>query len=159
MKFQLKLTTQISLIIGLSAILVFNIFTVIRNKDPLNKYKLMASSISRGNSYYGRLRMWYYFAKLGDWQTAAKLEPELEQIDYLDYKINHQPEMIQKQIDTISTLKDKTINDYIELAKLYALKNDNTSAFNAIKAAHTIDPIRTDIEKLYFTFLPFAPQK
>jgi len=158
MKLQLKWIIQISLIIGLLAILVFNIFNAVKYKDPLNKYKLMGSSISRGDSYFGRLQMWYYFAKLGDWQTATKLEQKLEQIDYLDYKINHQPEMLQKQIDTITAFKDKTINDYIELAKLYAQKGDNKSAFDAIKKAYTLDPIRTDIEKLYFTFLPFSRQ-
>jgi hypothetical protein len=158
MKFQLKLIIQVSLIVGFLAIFVFNIFTVKKYQDPLNKYKLMVSSMSHGDSYYGRLQMWYYFAKLGDWSTAAKLEPNLEQVDYLDYKINHQPEMLQKQIDTIVTLKDKTINDYIELAQLYAQKGDNKAAFNAIKEAHTLDPIRTDIEKLYFTFLPFSHQ-
>jgi len=158
MKLQLKWITQISLVFGLLAIFVFNIFTVIRNKDPLNKYKLMASSFSRGDSYYGQLQMWYYFAKLGDWPSAAKLESNLEQIDYLDYKINHQPEMLQKQIDTISASKDKSINDYIELAKLYAQKGDNAAAFKAINEARTLDPIRTDIEKLYFIFLPFSRQ-
>jgi len=158
MKLRLKLITQISLIVGLLIILIFNIIFLKNNSDSLNKYKLMASSISRGDSYYGRLQMWYYFAKMGDWSTAAKLEPNLEQIDYLDYKINHQPEMLQKQIDTISALKDKTINDYIELAKLYTQKGNNQAAFSAIQKALALDPIRTDIEKLYFSFLPFSRQ-
>jgi hypothetical protein len=158
MKLQLKLITQISLIVGLLIILVFNIFSLKNNTDSLNKYKLMASSISRGDRYYGLLQMWYFLAKRGDWSTAQKIEVNLNTVDFIEFKTKHQPDMIRKQVEILYSLKDKNIDDYIHLAQLNAQLGDNKSAFEAIKNAHNIDPIRTDIEKLYFSFLPFSLQ-
>jgi len=153
MKTQSKLIIQISFALILFITLIINIRYLYYLSLPFNQYKILASSISKGDSYFGRLQMWNYLAQRGDWSTALKIEDNLDPADYLEYKTNHQPDMIKNKIKEINNNNLKNIDEYIKLSQLYSQIGDKKSAFESIKKAYDIDPIRTDIEKLYFTFL------
>ena len=55
------------------------------------------------------------------------------------------------------TQKNKSADDWMEIAVLFYHLGDKDKALEAIKSAHELDPIREDINKIYFT-LDSSPQ-
>ena len=109
------------------------------------------ASLNKGDSYSGRLNFWRLLVQNNDWLEASKLEANLNQTEISDYKFQNQPDQIKQRISLISQKSFKTPQDYIQLAKLYSLINQSNNSFEAIKIAHQLDPIRDDIDKLYYS--------
>lgn len=130
--------------ISLSSILIFFSFFSYFNQDIF--------SLSKGDNYYYKLRRWYFYVGNLNWQKASSLESELNLNDIAYYKSKYAPQSIIKRLDDLYRQNDFTIDDYLEIAKLEALMDNNKSAYSAIEKAYKLDPLRTDIEKIYFTF-------
>ncbi|OGL54084.1 hypothetical protein A3K55_02535 [Candidatus Shapirobacteria bacterium RBG_13_44_7] len=136
----------LALLILIGVNLYFRFFV----SGPLLQAKIYASSPSLGDRYYGTLQLWYLSAQSGDWDTADKLATRLNPVDLEFYRSHHAPaklKIIQNQL----TLKpDKTVEDWLELARVQLNLNKVSAAINSLSTAHLLDPIRNDIEKMYF---------
>jgi len=115
---------------------------------PANSRPLL--SFSRGDRYYSRLQLWFDLAKKNDWAAADKIEPLLDPVDIKIYKSQNRLEDIKSQIDAISLKQEKTVEDWLELAKLQAKIGDYDQAKQSLKQAQTIDPVRDDLKQFYF---------
>jgi len=109
-------------------------------------------SLSRGDRYYAKLRHWYDLVLQNKWSQASALESKLNIEDIKYYKNKYEPVSIKQRLTIFYQQKEFTIDDYLEIAKLEALLGNNDKAYSAIEKAYKIDPLRTDIEKIYFTF-------
>lgn len=109
-------------------------------------------SFSQGDKYFNRLNYWYELVKIGQWDKASKLENKLENDDIRYYKDKYLPSAVEKRLKEIYQIKKKTIDDWLEITQMETLLNHRKEAYQAIKEAYKIDPIRSDIEKIYFTF-------
>jgi len=109
-------------------------------------------SLSPGDRYFRRLNSWYELAKIGQWDKASKLEKKFENDDIRYYKEKYLPSAIEKRLKEKYLIKQKTIDDWLEITQMETLLNHPKEAYQAIKEAYKIDPIRSDVEKIYFTF-------
>ncbi|MDP4010060.1 MAG: hypothetical protein Q8P53_03715 [Candidatus Shapirobacteria bacterium] len=148
MKFKILKTT---VLLFLVLLLTVNIYFSIFKHDPILEAKKMMISLSAGDRYSGRLKLWYLLANKGDWGNAAKLESNLDSVDIANYKSLYQPEELKKRMDTLIQKPNKSVEDWMELAKLQLKFNQTEAADLSISQAHKLDPIREDIEKLYLS--------
>jgi hypothetical protein len=109
-------------------------------------------SLSSGDRYFRRLNRWYELVKIGQWDKASKLEKKFENDDIRYYKEKYLPSAIEKRLKEKYLIKQKTIDDWLEITQMETLLNHPKEAYQAIKEAYKIDPIRSDVEKIYFTF-------
>ena len=135
----------------LFAIIVFNFFVFYKNPDIFTKSKIQMASFNKGDSYSGRLNFWRLLVQNNDWLEASKLEDNLNQTETVDYKFQNQPDQIKQRISLINQKSSKTTEDYLQLAKLYSLINQPDNSFESIKIARQLDPIRDDIDRLYYS--------
>jgi len=135
----------------LFAIIVFNFFVFYKNPDIFTKNKIQIASFNKGDSYSGRLNFWRLLVQNNDWLEASKLEDNLNQTETVDYKFQNQPDQIKQRISLINQKSSKTTEDYLQLAKLYSLINQPDNSFESIKIARQLDPIRDDIDRLYYS--------
>ena len=149
MKLNIKIESFV--VVFLLIIIGLNIFSVIKNPDISTKNKIQMASLNKGDSYSGRLNFWRLLVQNNDWLEASKLEANLNQTEISDYKFQNQPDQIKQRISLISQKSFKTPQDYIQLAKLYSLINQSNNSFEAIKIAHQLDPVRDDIDRLYYS--------
>jgi len=119
--------------------------------DKYTQAKINFSSLVGSTSYLGRLDFWHLLVQNNDWQNASLLESGLNQEQVIDYKLAHQPQELQKKIDQIETTSNKTADDYIKLAQAQTLLGLNSQAVESIKKAHQLDPIRSDIDRLFYS--------
>lgn len=134
-------------------ILALNLYFVIRFPSPIIKAKLAMSSLSKGDQYFGRLSLWYIFAKQGDWVNATRLETGLDPSDTIVFKKSHQPSELKKVINQLVVKPDKTTEDWIELARIQSILGKNDDALESITRAKNLDPIRDDISQIYYQLL------
>ena len=106
-------------------------------------------SLSVGDRYYSHLNDWFFFARNNNWTDADKIEPSIDPIDIDFYKSIHHPDQIQQNIDRLLTKTDKTIEDWLELAKLQLRIGDKQLASQSLNQARQLDPIRDDINQFY----------
>lgn len=106
-------------------------------------------SLSAGDCYYRRLSDWFFFARNNDWVEADKIEPSLDPVDINFYKLAHHPDKIQQNIDNLLGKTNKTIEDWLELAKLQLKIGDKQLASQSLNQARQLDPIRDDINQFY----------
>lgn len=134
-------------------ILVFgiNLFFSFYITDNFSKYKKYFLSLSAGDKYYGYLSLWYYLASNGNWQEAEAIENKLDLIDIQTYKDTHHPEKIKEKLTQIESIKNKTIEDWMELFRISYSLGDLKKAKDALDQARQLDPIRDDISQLYFS--------
>lgn len=135
------------LIVGL------NLFAINYKPDIFTKTKKQLFSFNVGDSYSGRLNFWRLLVQNNDWTNAAKLELYLSSTEIKDYKFNYQPSELQKKVDFINSKKEKSVEDYIELSRLQLLLNQKQNSFEYIKKARQLDPVRDDVDRLYYSFL------
>jgi hypothetical protein len=145
MKFKLPI------ILILTILIVFNFYSSLTSPDKYTQSKIKFSSFIGSTNYLGRLDFWHLLVQNGDWDNAASLENKLNQNQVADYKLNHQPEQLQKKIAQSEINDQKNADDYIELAKNQSLLGLNQQAIDSIKKAHQLDPIRSDIDKLFYS--------
>lgn len=107
--------------------------------------------ISAGERYVARLNRWYSLAGLGKWAAANRVEKRLEQADTEWYKNRNKAEDLKIRLNELTVKSDKTADDWMEMASIQSrlLKTDEAKV--SVKKAHELDPIRSDIEKIYFS--------
>ena len=118
--------------------------------DPYSKNKLALFSLSKGNLYVARLNLWRLFIDNRQWDLADKQEKYLDPSDLVVYKAKYHPEELKKQLNNLAVKSDKTVEDYIEMAKLYHRLGKDSDAQNSLLLAKNTDPIRDDINALFF---------
>ena len=145
------LSIKIFIIFILIFTIIFNFFVLNKNPDIFTKTKIQLFSLNKGDSYTGRLNLWRLLVQNNDWVGAAKLEPKLNSSEISDYKFNYQPSELQKKANSLNSKIDKSVEDYIELARTYILLNQKQNAIDSIKKARQLDPIRDDVDRLYYS--------
>jgi len=143
--------SKLSIIIILSILIGINFYFSQTFPDKYTQAKINFSSLVGSTSYLGRLDFWHLLVQNNDWQNASLLESGLNQEQVIDYKLAHQPQELQKKIDQIETTSNKTADDYIKLAQAQTLLGLNSQAVESIKKAHQLDPIRSDIDRLFYS--------
>jgi len=134
-------------------LILFLLFLIIINFVSLHQNQLL-HSFSKGDKYYRTLQKWYFYAQREHWSKAASLEKKLDYADIALFKENNQVDFLQKNLEKIKGKEDKTADDWIKIAQIYAKIGDKQKAFLAIKQAKETDLLRSDIEVLYFKLLP-----
>lgn len=142
---------KISVIVLLIFIISANFWVINKNEDVFTQAKKQLFSLNKGESYTGRLNLWRLLVQANDWDSAACLESGLNTIDITNYKSQYQPAELQKKIVSLESKTDKSTEDYLELARTYILLDQKPLAINAIQTARQLDPIRDDIDRLYYS--------
>jgi hypothetical protein len=151
MKKNFKFISKDLVILILIGIVSLNLFVIKYKQDIFTKNKKQLFSLNVGDSYFGRLNFWRLLVQNNDWTNAAKLESDLNATEIKDYKFNYQPSELQKKIDFINNKKEKSVEDYLEIGRLQLLLNQKQNSFESIKKARQLDPIRDDIDRLYYS--------
>lgn len=107
-------------------------------------------SPSAGSRYYHRLRLWYHYAEEGNWTQASLLESKLNSSDYSAYKSTHDPLELKKSLNSLTVKPNKSVEDWMTIARLNDLLGKTTEVKQAVFQAKTLDPIRDDIGKIYY---------
>lgn len=143
----------VCLIIGLLLfnIICLNFFVLANRPDIFTKAKKQLFSLNQGDNYSGRLNLWRLLVQNNDWANAAKLESNLNPSEINEYKFNYQPSEIQKKIDYLNNKPEKSVEDYLELARVQLLLGQKQNSFESIKKARQLDPIRDDVDRLYYS--------
>jgi len=152
MKSNIKfdLLIKIIIIFILFFIIFLNFFVLNKNYDIFTQTKKQLFSLNKGDNYSGRLNLWRLLVQNNDWSNATKLESRLNDTEINDYKFKHQPSELQKKIDYLNQKNDKSIEEYIELARIQLLLGQKLESLESIKKARQLDPIRDDIDRLYY---------
>jgi len=142
---------KVFVVLILISIISLNFFVLNQNPDIFTQTKKQLFNLNHGDSYAGRLNLWRLLVQNNDWINAAKLEPKLNQSEINDYKCNYQPSELQKKIDYINSKSDKSVEDYVELARIQLLLNQKQNSLASIQKARQLDPIRDDVDRLYYS--------
>ena len=142
---------KIFIIFILILITSLNFFILNRRPDIFTKAKKDLFSQNLGDNYFGRLNLWRLLVQNNDWINAAKLESRLNETEINDYKFKYQPSELQKKIDLLNSKTNKSVEDYVELARIQLLLGQKQNSFESIKKARQLDPIRDDIGRLYYS--------
>lgn len=118
--------------------------------STLNSYKWSASSTSVGQQTHGLLSLYRYYYSLGDTQMAKKVESLLIPADAEVIKSEYSKDSIAKKINELTFKPVKTAQDYIMLAQLNVRLGKIDTAKDLVKIAHDTDPIRADVDKLFY---------
>jgi len=113
--------------------------------------KIQTSKIDGNTSYFGKFKLWQTLVQRNDWANASVLEPDLNQKQVQDYKLANQPEELQKMIDELNKKTSPTADDFLEIARIQSILGFPEKSIDAIKKAHQLDPIRPDVDKLFYT--------
>jgi hypothetical protein len=132
-------------------IITLNFFVLNKNPDIFTQTKKQLFSLNQGDSYSGRLNLWRLLVQNNDWINAAKLEPKLNSSEINDYKCNYLPSELQKKTDYLNLKTNKSVEDYIELARTQLLLGQKQNSLESIKKARQLDPVRDDIDRLYYS--------
>ncbi len=141
---------KLLIILLLLSLLAINFYFSQKKPDKYTQSKTNLSSLVGSTSYLGRLDFWHLLVQNGDWNNAATLENKLNPDQVTTYKLNHQPQELQKKIAQIDINNQKTADNYIELAKSQSLLGQNDQAIDSIKKAHQLDPVRPDVDRLFY---------
>ena len=133
----------------LLTLIFFNTYFSKTKPDPLTKLKLQYFSSNGSSRFLGQLNLWYWFANQNDWDNAAKFESNLNQIHL--FKINNQPQQLAQRIEELQNKPNKDAQDYLLLAKIQSSTGQNQEAIQSVIKAHQIDPIRPDLDQLYYS--------
>lgn len=149
----MKLKQIISLFVCLllTSLISLNFFVLNKRSDIFTQAKTQLFSLNHGDSYAGRLNLWRLLVQNNDWANAAKLEANLNQSEISDYKFNYQPSELQKKIDYLNDKNDKSVEDYLELTRIQLLLGQKSDSLESIKKARQLDPIRDDVDRLYYS--------
>jgi len=147
----IKKTIKLIVFLSLITLIAVNYNFSFIKKDIYTIAKSDLFSQNNGQSYFGRLNLWYLFVQNGDWNSALALEPKLDKVDINDYKITHQPQELQKNLDFLSKKNNKIADDWVEISRVQSMLGNIEESKNAIKKAYQIDPIRDDISKLFYS--------
>lgn len=107
-------------------------------------------NLSGGDRYVNRLNKWYSLVLDNNWNEANKLEKKLDPADLVWFKDKYKIENLKKQLNKLMVKKDKSADDWMTIAQIQSGINKEEMK-RAIEKAHQLDPIRSDIEKVYFS--------
>ena len=110
-------------------------------------------NLSTGDKYVSRLNKWYELGLSGNWEEANKLENTLDSADIIWFKEKYKPENLKKQLNELTIKSNKSADDWMIVAQIQNGLNNKNAEKQAIKNARDMDPIRADIEKIYFANL------
>ena len=132
-------------------IISLNFFVLTTRSDIFTQSKKDLFSLNQGDSYSGRLNLWRLLVQNNDWVNAAQLESELNSSEISEYKFNYQPSELQKKADYLNNKTTKSVEDYIELSRVELLLNQKQNSLLSIQKARQLDPIRDDVDRLYYS--------
>ena len=142
---------KILIIFILILIISLNFFILNKKPDIFTQTKKQLFSLNQGDSYSGCLNLWRLLVQSNDWVNATKLEPKLNSSEISDYKFNYQPSELQKKINYLNSKSNKSVEDFIELARVQFLSNQKQDSLSSIQKARQLDPVRDDIDRLYYS--------
>jgi len=140
---------KIFIVLILISIFSLNFYSSKSHPDNLTQNKIQFFKFDGSSNFIGRLNLWYFFAKKNNWNNAAKFESDLNQIQI--FKLNNQPEKLSQKIAELKSKKNKDVQDYLSLAKTQSILGLNQDAIESIKQAHQLDPIRSDLDQLFYS--------
>lgn len=138
------------IIVFLVILITLNIFSLSLKNNPYTKAKISMVSLSKGDQYFGRLSLWYLFARSGNWDDATLLEPKLDPADYLAFKSVNNPSDLKKYINNIQIKTNKTTEDWLELARVQSVLGQKEDCLNSITKAKSLDLVRDDLDQIYY---------
>jgi tetratricopeptide (TPR) repeat protein len=130
-----------------------NFYFLTYKKDTLTQHKTDFFSSDGQSRFLGRLNLWYFFASRGDWQQASNFETDLNQVE--TFKKNNQPDQLEQLLNQLEVKSNKDAQDYLHLAKIQSSLGYHQQAVESIKKAHQLDPIRSDLDKLFYSTVDF----
>lgn len=136
------------ILLFVTVLLGLNLYFRFFHPDLLTQAKIRSRSISRGDSYYSTLRLWYLLAESGDWDTAAIVATHLDPLDINLYFDQNSPQSLKKRLNTLMAKNGKTVEDWLELARVQIRLDKTIPAINSLNQAKAIDPVRDDIDKM-----------
>jgi hypothetical protein len=142
---------KIVFLVILIIFLGFNFYYLQNKNDPFTQAKIQLSQLDGSSSYLGRLNLWSLLVQNNDWVAASSLESKLNQDQIKNYKLTHQPSELQKKLAELNDNSPKTVDDYLEIARVQSILGLSTQALDSIKKAHQLDPIRSDVDRLFYS--------
>ncbi len=144
MKFKLIILVILLLLIST------NIYFSYKLPDIYTQSKIQLSSLQGNKSYLGRLSLWQLLVDNNDWDKASILESKLNQDQVEKYKFSYQPQQLQARLSKLNNQEIKSVDDYLQLAQIQSILGMSSEVIESIKKAHQIDPIRSDIDQLFY---------
>ena len=141
---------KIIILVTLLLIIITNLYISLKHPDIYTVSKSELSSLKGSTSYLGRLHLWRLLVQNNDWDNATTLESKLNPDQVKDYKLSYQPQLLLDKLILLSGLDNKNSDDYLQLAKIQSILGYSSQAIDSVKKAHQLDPIRSDIERLYY---------
>ena len=114
---------------------------------------LWTVDLSAGDRYVAKLNKWYALALNNKWDEAGKLEKSIDPADVKWFKDKYKAENLKKRLNQLTVKTNKSADDWMEVAQIQSGLGNKDAEKQAIKTAHDLDPIRADIEKVYFSNL------
>jgi hypothetical protein len=145
MKFKLIFFAILILVLGT------NFYFLNSHPDIFTQAKISLSKINSSTSYLGRLKLWQLLVQDNDWVSAATLESDINPTQVASYKSDHQPSELKKKLADLQQKSDKNTDDYLKLAQIQSVLGYSSQAVDSIKKAHQLDPIRSDVDKLFYS--------
>lgn len=142
--------TKIIIIVILFLILGFNFYSVKFLPESYTQSKIQLFSLQGSTSYLGRLNFWRLLVQNNDWDNAATLESKLNFDQVENYKLSYQPQQLQNKLSQLNSQEIKTADDYLKLAQIQSILGLPSQTIDSIKKAHQLDPIRSDIDRLFY---------
>lgn len=141
-----------SVIIILSLLLLINTLNTLFFPDSLFRLKKNLFSLSVGQSYFSRINLINYFAVSGNWDKVEKLAKKVDPADTLVILANYHPDKQKNRLNQLIYKSNKNAEDYVQIAKIYFQLGDLTQSLENLNLARQSDPIREDLQNLYFQF-------
>ena len=108
--------------------------------------------LSKGERYYKRLQKWYNLVEMGRWEEVKVEERFLDRKAIDSFAKKNELSELQNSLAKVSSKKEKTADDWAEIAMLSYKLGEYQKASEAALKAHEMDPVREDLSQLYFTF-------
>jgi len=108
--------------------------------------------LSKGERYYKRLQKWYNLVEMGRWEEVKVEERFLDRKDIDSFAKKNELSELQNSLAKVSSKKEKTADDWAEIAMLSYKLGEYQKASEAALKAHEMDPVREDLSQLYFNF-------
>ena len=141
---------KLSIILILFSLIILNIYSLQTTPDLYTRFKIQLSSLKGSTNYLGRLGLWQLLVQNNDWDNAITLESKLNTTQVEKYKLAYLPQQLQTKLSQLNNQEIKTADDYLQLAQIQSILGMSSPAIESIKKAHQLDPIRSDIDRLFY---------
>lgn len=134
----------------LICLIFFNLIFLFFRPDNLLSLKTKSLSLSKGEQYQSRLLIWQRLMTQNRVDEAKKMEKYLDEPHLAYHKKLYDPTTLKSRLNELIFLSNKTTDDYMEIARIQIRLNRNSEALEALKQAHILDPIRSDVDQLFY---------